>query len=242
MNRGERTLGQNLRLVGIVAVIQAVLYFSLNHCPLFPSRALPLTAVDRAVPFWTWTVWPYLLLLSSDLLLPLLIRRHATVPRLLVAHATAMALALLTFLFLPTHYPRPAAPRGDDVSTTVYGVVAVVDSPECCCPSGHIIVPVLGCWALWRDGHPRRRGLAALLVVLAPTILTTKQHYLWDLLGAVAAAGIGVLASRAVLGPEAARTHPGALQRRRTEFIPFFAWCVGPPNGMNSVLRRGRRK
>jgi hypothetical protein len=221
MNRGDRTLTENLGLVVLVGAIQATFYFSLNHWPLFPSRELPLTLVDRATPFLVWTVWPYLVLLSSDLLLPLLIRRRSTVPRLIVAHATAMSLALLTFLLLPTHYPRPAAPAGDGLDASVYRVVAILDSPECCCPSGHIIVPVLGCWALWRDGNRWRVWLVVLLALLAPTILTTKQHYAWDLLGGLAAAWVGVLTARAVFG-EDRRTFDwfGARKKRNARRPP----------------------
>ena len=203
MNRGDRTLAENLRLVALVGGIQTALYLTLNHHPPFPSRELPLTVVDRAVPFWTWTVWLYLMLLSCDLLLPLLIRRRAVMPRLIVAHLSAMSLAFLTFLFLPTRYPRPAPPDGDNVHAIVYRLLTDLDSPECCFPSGHIIVPVLGCWAVWRDGNRWRGWLAALLCVLAPSILTTKQHYFWDLIGGLAAAAIGVSIATVVFGQDA---------------------------------------
>jgi hypothetical protein len=202
VRHGDRTLAENVRLVILIGAVQASFYLSLNHHPLFPSRELPMTFVDRAVPFWAWTVWPYLLLLVSDGLLPLLIRRRATIPRLIVAYAGAMSLAVLTFLFLPTCFPRPVAPADAGATAAVYRVLTRLDSPECCCPSAHIIVPVLGCWAVWRDGNRWRAWLVVLLAVLAPTILTTKQHYLWDLLGGLVAAAIGVTISNAVFATE----------------------------------------
>jgi len=32
-----------------------------NHYPLIAPAYLPLTPLDRAIPFLVWTVWPYLL-------------------------------------------------------------------------------------------------------------------------------------------------------------------------------------
>jgi hypothetical protein len=180
-------LRRNLLIMVPITVVQTTSYLLLNHFPLRQPRSLPMTPIDEAVPFLAWTVWPYLGLIASQATLPLLIRSRAVIVRLARAYALAIPLLFLTFLLWPTTYPRPAAPAGDGLSETVYRLLIEIDSPNCCCPSGHIVGPALVFWGVWQD---RRRGgwLLTGFVVGSVSILTTKQHYLWDLLVGVALA------------------------------------------------------
>jgi hypothetical protein len=114
----------------------------------------------------------------------------------LVAYILAMTPALLFFVFLPTSYPRPPLPGEGTWHSTVYRLLVALDSPECCFPSGHIIIPALACWGVWQDGYRWVRWLLGADALCALTVLTTKQHYLWDLLGGLAAAGLGAALSR----------------------------------------------
>jgi hypothetical protein len=193
-------LCRNARLVVPLALLQTLIYLTLNHDPFASARELPLTALDRWVPFWPWTVGPYLLLVVSGAVWPLLIRDPARLRRLLLAYVVAMTLAVCCYVFFPTTYPRPPAPRTASWSSVLYHWLIQVDSPGCCFPSGHIIVPALGCWALCRENSRWRTWLPPVLGVLALTTLTTKQHYVWDLLGGLAVAGFGVTLSRVIVG------------------------------------------
>lgn len=186
---------RNARLVAPLAVLHITVYTALNQYPPFPSRRLPLTALDRWIPFWTWTVWPYFLLIAMAVVLPLLVRRRKLLRRMLVAYAISMGTAGLFFLFLPTHYPRPAWPLDDSLHAAVYRWLTIVDTPQCCFPSSHIVVPILACVGLWRDRWRGRLPLALLMGICTLAILTTKQHYVWDWLGGSAVAGIGAVLS-----------------------------------------------
>ena len=145
------SLTQKLCYIAPLAVLQVGLYWLLNHCLLFRSRELPLTWIDRATPFWLWTIWGYFALIMMAPGLPLLVRQKQVFHRLLKAYFIAMGTAWLFFLFMPTHYPRPPLPEGDSWSNTAYRSLLEFDSPECCFPSSHVIVPLLGCFALRRD-------------------------------------------------------------------------------------------
>src|SRR5438132_6933720 len=109
-------LRRNLVLVAPIAAVQTLSYLVLNHFPLRAPRPLPLTPLDQAVPFLVWTVWPYLGLIASQVVLPLLIRSRAVVVRLALAYGLAIPTLFVTFLLFPTTYPRPPAPEGDGVS------------------------------------------------------------------------------------------------------------------------------
>ena len=202
---------RNLPVVAPVAVGQIAVYWLLNHYPLLPSRALPLTALDRWIPFWTWTVWPYLSLHVIAVICALSVGDRRVFSRLLVSYAISMGIVAACFALWPTHYVRPAPPADPSVTSSVYRWLISVDSPQCCFPSAHIVLPVLACAALWQDR--RRGGIWPWLLTggCLPTILTTKQHYVWDLFGGLAVAAVGIVLARwlvSVDGAKITRTGP----------------------------------
>jgi len=196
-----KTIGQNLRVVAPLAVAQIACYWLLNHFTLLPSHELPLTWLDRNMPFWIWTVWGYFALIVLAIVLPLAVRDRGVFRQLTVAYAISVGTAIACFAFWPTHYPRSPQPIDSSWHSLAYCWLIEVDTPECCFPSSHIIVPLIACVALWQDG--RRGGCWWLLPVgvgiCTLTILTTKQHYTWDLLGGLVVAGVGSVVSGRVL-------------------------------------------
>jgi hypothetical protein len=204
----RETVLLNARVIVPLAVPQSAVYFTLNHCPPFPTSELPMTWVDQATPFWLWTIWPYLLLLSSDLLLPLFVRDRTIFRRMIVAYIAAMSVTVPFWVFYPTSYPRPPLPDEDSWNVTAYRNMRAVDSSACCIPSGHILVPAVGCWGLIRDRRIRRGWGWAGFLGLSLTILTTKQHYFWDLLGGLVAAAIGIAVSGLVVKDAATAVVP----------------------------------
>jgi hypothetical protein len=187
------SLIQKIYLVAPLAVLQTSVYWLFNHYPVFPSRELPLTSIDRAVPFWIWTISAYFALIAMAVALPLLVGRRTVFRRLLQAYGISIVTAWLFFLLFPTHYPRPPMPTDDSWPSMAYRSLLEFDSPECCFPSSHVIVPLLACAALHRDGSLGRfrHYLTAFVLLCSLSILTTKQHYFWDLLGGSAAAALG---------------------------------------------------
>ncbi len=162
-----------------------------NRIHVFAPRELPMTAVDRAIPFLLWTVWPYFLLVLL-LFLPLGIRDRALYRRAMWAFTFAVALNILVWMVVPTVYPRPPQPMDGGWSGFAYRWLCSIDTPANCLPSGHITSPTVGCWALSRE-HPKHRiWIWPALLVLSVTILTTKQHYLWDLPAGMLSAAIGI--------------------------------------------------
>ena len=178
-----------LGIVLALGVVQTTLYFTLNHHPPRASHLLPLTALDRAIPFWPGTVWAYVALLACELVLPPLVRTREMFLRLVVAYVLAMSLAFAIYALYPTHYPRPEQSN----PSWVWQVLLAQDTPECCLPSVHILVPALAAWAISRER--KKIWPLVLVALLTPSVITTRQHYVWDVLAALVLAVLAWIAS-----------------------------------------------
>ena len=191
-------LRRNLRVLMPLAGLNAVGYVLLNHHPPREPSFLPLTAVDQAVPFLVWTTWAYALLLLSDVALPMCIRDTRVFNDAVRAFFVVLVVNLSTWSVFPTTYPRPPPPQGDSMSERFYRLLVAADTPANCFPSSHIAIPALSLWALSRE-HPRQAPwMWAVFGLFSLSILTTKQHYLVDLVGGLGTAALGVLVSMAL--------------------------------------------
>jgi len=195
-------LRRNIPVVLLLALFNTAAYVALNRAHLVTPHALPLTALDRALPFWPWTSGPYLLLLFSDLLLPPLLFDRALFRRVVVAMLLSMAINLVFWALMPTVYPRPPAPPSTTWGAGLYNALMGLDTPANCFPSAHISLPTVTCWGIARQ-YPRAAvGVWVAFAILSLSILTTKQHYVADLLGGLASGALAIAASRWVRVPE----------------------------------------
>lgn len=191
---------ERLKLILPKALVLAAGYQLTNRWHWRPPALLPLTALERAIPFWAWTVWPYLLLALS-ILLPCGLRDEKLLRRTVIALLCAESLNFLIYLSFPTMYPRPSLvelQHADALTALACQWLWQLDPPNNCFPSGHITGPALGYWA-FAQAQPRWRGLLwTLFALLALSTLTTKQHYLVDLPAGLLTASIGLWLSRRI--------------------------------------------
>ena len=186
----------NARVVVPLVALQSLIYMILNRRAMDGSSATPATSLDVAVGFQSWTVWAYVALIATPVVMALMIRNRDIFRLAIVAYLIAMSATFTVFLVWPTHCPRPTPPMDASWNSWAYRALIAMDGPGCAFPSGHIIVPTILCWAIWRDRHPYRMGALLWLILSAPSILTTKQHHAWDLLGGLVVAGFGILVAQ----------------------------------------------
>ncbi|GAB3377419.1 phosphatase PAP2 family protein [Lysobacter fragariae] len=183
------------RMGWVLAFLTAVtaLYLGSNFHPLRAPQPLPLTIVDTAIGWHAWTIWPYwlLLVIAPGFLLSISNRR------LLLATMGTYSLALgcdaLVWLAWPTVLPRHVLPVDLDAATAgAWQLLYFLDGSNNCFPSAHITAPIVtlaGCAmqrpAAGRWGWP-------LIAVLAPSVVSTGQHYAWDVLGGAATAAMAL--------------------------------------------------
>ena len=197
---------RNAAVVVPLALINSAGYLLLNQYHLRAPIELPLSPLDRAIPFVAWTMWPYLVLMLLDVVVPLALRDRQVFRETIFAYVVAIALNFVFWTLLPTTYPRPAPPSGDSITEAAFRIMVSVDSPASCFPSGHITIPAVACWGFVRE-HPKLRLVVWVIFLLfSLTVLTTKQHYVADILGGLGTALVGVIAAQrwAARQPDAA--------------------------------------
>jgi fatty acid desaturase len=170
-----------------------LLYWCATHLPVRAPWLVPATPLDSAIPLLPWTAPIYL---SYFLLLPVMVqfgaRERWFIPAFLAA-CVASGFALVWHLLIPTAVIRQVAPAG----AYLLQWIQKGDAPLGAFPSLHIGLPVA--IAVMLIAFRSRWALiyAAWAVALAVTVLTTKQHVAWDVVGGIA---LGLAATGLVLG------------------------------------------
>jgi len=184
-----------LKLVGISAFMWAffVAYFYLLRHPAYPVLEMPLTALDRLIPFEPMAMLPYLSLWFYVGIAPGLMWSF----RALVVHGLWAAglciVGLGCFYFWPTAVPAAALGVANHPSLAL---LQGVDAAGNACPSLHVATAVFSAICLEallrRLGVPRlwRAANVAWVLAIAYATLAVKQHVIVDvvagtLLGAV---------------------------------------------------------
>jgi hypothetical protein len=179
------SLLQNTKIIAPIAILQSAVYFVLNHWPLREPTYLPLTCVDHAMPLLPWTIWLYLLMIPGQIMLALLIDRRDVFRQTLTAYVAGVAITLAIHAVWPTAIERPTLPP-DDAHGVTYRMLCDADTPNSCFPSGHIVGPAILVWGYFRTGVKLGPWFLAAFVPVSLCILTIKQHYFVDWLGAYA--------------------------------------------------------
>ncbi len=187
-----------LEKLGIAAAamcINAVLYLVPNHLQLVEPRQLWWTRVDASVPFLPETVWIYFtdyLLVSLAFLVS---ESWDEVKRFVRAYFVLLAIGAAIHFAWPTVFPRDAFPiSGHGLSGRALSSLRGVDAPTSCLPSMHVAGSYLAAFSLWHRRRSLFAGYVAWATAVAVSTLTTKQHYLVDVVSglglAVALTGV----------------------------------------------------
>ena len=175
--------------LGLTAgAVQSLLYFGIGHLSLERSTELLRTRLDDAIPFWPWTSWCYLPVYAAIFIMAIFgIRSRDLFNRGLRAVALVMFVGALCHIFIRAEYPRPVLkPPFADLSATFMAWVQSVDRPGNVFPSLHVAQTSTLAFILHRD-RPRLGRVASVLgAILALSTLTTKQHFIADVVSGYA--------------------------------------------------------
>jgi membrane-associated phospholipid phosphatase len=165
------------------------MYFVIGDLTRNWTMHAPEVALDRLIsvqPGWTLV---YASLYVFIVPLPLLVvRQRDLFRRALQAYLGVMLVSYAGFVLYPTVAPRPSGGLGDGFAAWSLQLIYALDQPYGCFPSLHVaysFVSALTC-------HRVHRGVGLAATVWAALIgvstLYTKQHYVVDVAGGVAAA------------------------------------------------------
>jgi membrane-associated phospholipid phosphatase len=190
-----------------LAAAQSAIYFAIGNAHLHRSTELLRTRLDDALPFWPWTAWCYLPFYAAIFVMAIGGFRHrALFDRTARSVLLVMFVGALGHTLVRAEYPRPVlhAPFSG-LSETFMAWVQSVDQPGNVFPSLHIAHTTMLSLLLMRD-RPRLGGVAlGMATLLAISTMTTKQHFVADVVSGYLLAFLGVWLAVRGLPPRAAR-------------------------------------
>jgi len=185
------------------ATMQSATYFAVGHARFARSTELLRTHLDDAIPFLPATAWLYLPFYGAIFAIALAgFQTRAYFNRALLSFAIILTVGLLCHRFIPAVYPRPLlhAPF-PNVSCAFMAWVQQIDPPGNVFPSLHVAHTTALALIIHRENRRLGRVVLVMAALLALSTLTTKQHFVADVLsGLLLAAGARLLVLRGIDG------------------------------------------
>lgn len=170
----------------------AGVYPALNQVNAARSWYLDVSLpIDEALPFVPLAIVGYCLVYVGLGIAYLVVRDERDWARAAWSCLLGTAVALACFAALPVEMTlRPDLTGLDGPLLFLTNAYYAADQPYNCFPSLHVTYAVLAPLVAWRAGPVARWSLVAIALVVIPSVLLIKQHYVLD-----AAAGLvnGVL-------------------------------------------------
>jgi membrane-associated phospholipid phosphatase len=186
LNRKNKT-----RYCVFACIAGGTLYLLSNHFLLFPARTLPMNWPDQNIPFIPETVWIY----NSDIFLfvcaYIVSKDMANLSKYLYSFLCILIFCVGIFFIWPTVYPRglyPLSPSLDPWTQHMFTQLREVDSPANCFPSLHVSVSYISAFIFIDEQREKFPYFLLWATLVALSTLTTKQHYLADVLSGTALA------------------------------------------------------
>jgi membrane-associated phospholipid phosphatase len=171
--------------VGVIAgVVGLAIYQVIGRTDLHRSTTLLDTAVDRAIPLLPVTTWFYEPLYVGIFVIGVIgFQSRWLFHRALICVAGNAVVGAIGHSLVRAQYPRPIlAQPYVDLSVAFLAFVYRIDPPGNVFPSLHVAHAFVLALLLRLD-RPRLGALALLMaLVLAASTLTTKQHFLADVI------------------------------------------------------------
>lgn len=166
-------------------LVTAALYQTAIHLPWTTGIAIHPSALDHHIPLLPWTAALYLTYFALMPSWVFLVRRRPDGARLMWAAGLCVLGNLLFNLAVPTYLVDPLTASEAESHGALLGLIVSNDRPYAAFPSGHLALPLALAWLQHRATV--RHGWVYLpwTFVMAVSILTTRQHYLADALGAL---------------------------------------------------------
>jgi membrane-associated phospholipid phosphatase len=179
----------------------AVFYVVPMHVRVVQPTPLVPTLLDRAIPFFPWTIWIYVSYFVF-LLVPFVVCRDETrVSGALYALALNSVVAGAVFLAWPTQV-AVQQPSVAGLTGLLWQALLTVDRPVNCVPSLHVANSCVCAFVLQSEETAWRYGATIWLALIMLSTLTTKQHYFIDIVAGsmLAASSVWLVARYASRG------------------------------------------
>lgn len=183
-------------------VVTAALYQLAIRVPLYPAIIVAPTPLDALIPLVPWTAAPYLTYFALMPSFVWLARAHPERGALLVAAGLVVVGNLSLNILVPTELAHPLTP--ERAGGWLLERIVAGDTPRAALPSGHLALPLSLAVLAFRRGVSGRWVYVPWTMVMGVCILTTKQHYVPDAVGALAWGSLAPLVTWRLVAKRAA--------------------------------------
>jgi hypothetical protein len=183
MGRVKAELRLKLFLLAALNVIVWTPYITLQHIHFFQPAEMPLTRIDRVIPFIPTAAWVYFSIYALMPIGPFLMNNREQICRYSRGVVAISAFAAVIFFFWPTICPRPSAPAAGPL----YRALISIDEPFHAFPSLHAAFAVYSCLCVIEVGRALgwtsrfQIGFIAWTGLILLATLATRQHVLADI-------------------------------------------------------------
>lgn len=157
------------------------LYSIVNHLPL-QRYSIPFMFREDLIPFLPWTIVVYLSVFVQyfvviyqipDKFLGILTKRFLVL----------LGITLVMFIIFPIEYPRHLYSSDSFLIT----ILRFADGPGNCFPSLHVIetIFITACYWFLEKNIWRKLMMVLWSMLIIISVLTTKQHYIIDIIGGI---------------------------------------------------------
>jgi membrane-associated phospholipid phosphatase len=184
-----------LTLIGTSAFVLCFFigYFYVQQHPVIPTTVMPLTPLDRLIPFQPYALWMYLSLWIYLGTGPGLQKTVGDIRSYTLWMGALCVTGLVLFYLIPTRVPLVGADLSD---SPMFSLLQRMDVAGNACPSMHVAAAVFTAIrvddllrSVWAPRLPRLVNLACCGLICYST-LAIKQHVVLDVL---AGAALGVI-------------------------------------------------
>jgi membrane-associated phospholipid phosphatase len=175
---------ENKYVVGfMLACVAVALYLSSNHFHFSTPQLLPLYWIDTVVPFLPYTVWIYISEYIFFVVVYITCKDMVNLNKYFYSFLVLQVTSVMIFWIWPTTYPRELFPLTNDLDAVTYfafNTLRKTDTPANCCPSLHVSSVYLSTFLFLDDQRKKFPFFFIWGTAIALSTLTTKQHYLID--------------------------------------------------------------
>lgn len=167
-------------LVGAGATL--LLYQSSNRYHVYEPKLLEFSTVDKAMPFWSWTVWFYFTEYVIFFCAYFGLKESKNISKYFYAYMGILLVSTAVFIFYPVTFPRADYPiAGMGLSDRALAFLRThMDTPANCLPSLHVSSCFVSAFCFLPECKKRAGFFFLWSILVAISTMTTKQHYWVD--------------------------------------------------------------
>lgn len=177
----------NKRIVIVLFTLFLVCFYTLSgHFQFGEIRYLPLSSLEERIPLIIESIWLYIFMYPFLIMNALLINNMQIFNKILYSFIITTIISLIIFQLIPVAYPREfyPLPQYYDFSLNLFYKIRFLDSPLNCFPSLHVSLCFLITFFTYHISKKRFLLNTLLSILISISTLTTKQHYIADIISA----------------------------------------------------------